>query len=179
MSIIYLHANSHFNIKWLINYSRHIKPLKYGYVNRNYILLKMSSTIQLFKDSQNRIYRLHFQGRKVGGKQSWFHVCILFGFFDPEDGHDMFIRNARWFSTDYTALYPSWLYTLHNHRRETLKSYEIFHGFPQFLRAISGSYCKPSLIRICEGKGSPKRPEHLRTQVNGKCNDTSSADENE
>jgi hypothetical protein len=36
-------------------------------------------------------------------------------------------------------------------------------------------YSKPSLIRISEAKGSPKK---LGTQVNGKCNDVSSADEN-
>jgi hypothetical protein len=32
-----------------------------------------------------------------------FLLCL---FFDPEDGGDMFLRNAGWLSTDYTALYP-------------------------------------------------------------------------
>jgi hypothetical protein len=32
---------------------------------------------------------------------------LLLGiFFDREDGADMFLRNAGWLSTDYTALYP-------------------------------------------------------------------------
>jgi hypothetical protein len=48
-------------------------------------------------------------------------------------------------------------------------------------------YSKPSLIRInwgggviwvSEVKGSPKRRKKLRTQINGKFNDISSADEN-
>jgi hypothetical protein len=34
------------------------------------------------------------------------------------------------------------------------------------------------VIRISEAKGSPKRQKELRTQINGKCNDVSSADEN-
>jgi hypothetical protein len=36
-----------------------------------------------------------------------FHVgFLLVLFFDPEDGGDMFLRNAGWLSTDYMALYP-------------------------------------------------------------------------
>jgi hypothetical protein len=27
-------------------------------------------------------------------------------FFYPEDGGEMFLRNVRWLSTDYMALYP-------------------------------------------------------------------------
>jgi hypothetical protein len=27
-------------------------------------------------------------------------------FFDPEDGDNIFLQNAGWFSMDYTALYP-------------------------------------------------------------------------
>jgi hypothetical protein len=34
-------------------------------------------------------------------------------FFDTEDEGDMFLRNARWLSTDYTALSPRG-YMLHN-----------------------------------------------------------------
>jgi hypothetical protein len=33
---------------------------------------------------------------------------LLSLFFDPEEGGDIFPRNVGWFSTDYTALYPSW-----------------------------------------------------------------------
>jgi hypothetical protein len=33
------------------------------------------------------------------------HVGFLFRLFlDPEDDGDMFLRNVRWFSTDYKAL---------------------------------------------------------------------------
>jgi hypothetical protein len=31
---------------------------------------------------------------------------LLSLFIDPEDGNDMFLRKACWFSTDYMALYP-------------------------------------------------------------------------
>jgi hypothetical protein len=35
------------------------------------------------------------------------HADFLLGFFlDPEDWGDMFLRNIRWFSTDYMTLYP-------------------------------------------------------------------------
>jgi hypothetical protein len=35
------------------------------------------------------------------------HAGFLLGlFFDPEDGDDMFLRNFRRLSADYTALYP-------------------------------------------------------------------------
>jgi hypothetical protein len=35
-----------------------------------------------------------------------FHVGILLGLFDPEDGGDMFLRIVGWLSADYTALCP-------------------------------------------------------------------------
>jgi hypothetical protein len=41
--------------------------------------------------------------------------------FDPKDGGDMFLRNVRRHSPNYTALYPKDR-TLHNHRCEHLKS---------------------------------------------------------
>jgi hypothetical protein len=47
--------------------------------------------------SRNVCLVLHFQ----------FHVGILLGFLDPEDGGDMFFRNVGSFSTDYTALYTN------------------------------------------------------------------------
>jgi hypothetical protein len=34
------------------------------------------------------------------------------------------------------------------------------------------------IIQISEVKGSPKRQKNLRTQINGKLNNTGSADEN-
>jgi hypothetical protein len=34
------------------------------------------------------------------------------------------------------------------------------------------------IIQIGEAKGNPKRPKKFRTQINGKFNDGSSADEN-
>jgi hypothetical protein len=34
------------------------------------------------------------------------------------------------------------------------------------------------VIRISEAKGSPKRQKKIRTQINGKCNNISSVDEN-
>jgi hypothetical protein len=34
-----------------------------------------------------------------------FHSSILIGLFDLEDEGDMFLRNVRWLSTDYAALY--------------------------------------------------------------------------
>jgi hypothetical protein len=35
-----------------------------------------------------------------------FHVGILLGLFDSEDGGDMFLRKVRGISADYTALNP-------------------------------------------------------------------------
>jgi hypothetical protein len=43
---------------------------------------------------------------KAGGKESSHAASLLFLFFDPEDGGDMFLRNVGGLSTDYTALYP-------------------------------------------------------------------------
>jgi hypothetical protein len=41
---------------------------------------------------------------KVGGS---FHAgSMLFLFFDPEDGGDMFLQNVGCLSTDYATLYP-------------------------------------------------------------------------
>jgi hypothetical protein len=35
------------------------------------------------------------------------HACFLIGlFFDTEVGAEIFLRNVRWLSTEYTALYP-------------------------------------------------------------------------
>jgi hypothetical protein len=42
------------------------------------------------------------------------HTVILLGFFDPEEGGDMFLRNVGSLSTDYTSLH-------HNHRYQNLK----------------------------------------------------------
>jgi hypothetical protein len=43
---------------------------------------------------------------QAGGQQC--SACYRFhaGFFDSEDGGDLFLRNVRWLSTQYTALYP-------------------------------------------------------------------------
>jgi hypothetical protein len=35
-----------------------------------------------------------------------FLAGILLGFFDPEEGGDISLRNIGWLSTDYMALYP-------------------------------------------------------------------------
>jgi hypothetical protein len=45
---------------------------------------------------------------------------------------------------------------------------------PQFSGANGGG---GGIIRISEARGSPKRHKNLRTQINRKCNDISSADE--
>jgi hypothetical protein len=54
---------------------------------------------------------LHLQSRRIsrGSLQltTCFHAGFLLVLFDPEDGGFMFLRNVRWFSTDYTALYRS------------------------------------------------------------------------
>jgi hypothetical protein len=44
-------------------------------------------------------------------------------FFDPEDGGDMFLQNASWLSTDYTALYPRRLNSSNNYQ---FISFEVF-----------------------------------------------------
>jgi hypothetical protein len=52
-------------------------------------------------------YRQHTAWKQVAGRvATCFHAGILLGLFDPEDGGDMFLRNFRWLSTDYTALFP-------------------------------------------------------------------------
>jgi hypothetical protein len=60
--------------------------------------------------------RLHLQARKISqarNQREGSYACHLLHagfflrlFFDPEDGGDMFLRNVRWLSTDYKALYP-------------------------------------------------------------------------
>jgi hypothetical protein len=54
-------------------------------------------------------YRLHLQGRGMSRARNqresrWQAELGLLS--DPEDGGDMFLRNAGCLSTDYTALYP-------------------------------------------------------------------------
>jgi hypothetical protein len=52
---------------------------------------------------------------EAGSKQSLLHIFSLFHagillglfFFNPEDGTNMFLRNANYFSANYTALYPT------------------------------------------------------------------------
>jgi hypothetical protein len=55
-------------------------------------------------------YRLHLQNRiNKFSKKTASRWCLAFFcwtyFFDPEDGGDMFLRNVRWNSMDYTASY--------------------------------------------------------------------------
>jgi hypothetical protein len=46
-------------------------------------------------------YRFHLQDQKI----SWIFTMVSRSayFFDPEEGGDMFLRNAAWHSTEYTA----------------------------------------------------------------------------
>jgi hypothetical protein len=55
---------------------------------------------------------------------------LLYLFFGPEDGSEMFIRNNSWFSTDCAALYPK-NSTLRNHRCENLflNEFHLSHNF--------------------------------------------------
>jgi hypothetical protein len=50
-----------------------------------------------------------------------FHADFLLGlFFDPEDGGDMFYRNAGLLSMEYTALYPTAVRTSNSTREKSL-----------------------------------------------------------
>jgi hypothetical protein len=62
------------------------------------------------------------------------HAGFLFVlFFGSEDGDNMFLRNVRWFSSEYTALYPR--RTLHNDRCENL----ILHTLHKSSHLLAGN----------------------------------------
>jgi hypothetical protein len=88
---------------------------------------------------------------KAGGKQrsAYFSTLEIEAIYSSETS-DHFKR--RYAPEDNTV---------HNHRCEPLKSYEIFHGFPEFLQASAGIIQQTSLIRISEQKVALKDKKNL------------------
>jgi hypothetical protein len=63
-------------------------------------------TRKLTRTSQKNCQHAHCNAwRYIGLLATCFHAGILLVLLPPEDGGDMFLRNAGWLSTDYTALY--------------------------------------------------------------------------
>jgi hypothetical protein len=63
------------------------------------------------KEHVASIFRVEEKAKQETRKQSSasypFHGGFLLGLFlNPEDGSDMFLRNAGWLLSEYMALYP-------------------------------------------------------------------------
>jgi hypothetical protein len=104
--------------------SPYLYPLVTGwrsYTPRHWVPFSSAPTahramVEVFEPASARVYDLRFShqwlwevlsAESVLCLPSAFTLVSCFGlFFESENGNDMFLRNAGWFSTDYTALFP-------------------------------------------------------------------------
>jgi hypothetical protein len=128
----------------------------------------------LRRDLSYGIYRRVFRWKSTVMKATYFQAGIFLGFFDPDDGGNMFLRNDNWLSANYTVLYHGRQYCFCNLLRSV--NYILFRvscviyftllPSHRFQNCLYESYMKVDMTTVRKGRFNFSSYFHIPREPN-------------